>query len=677
MLVPFKPVKSRRFAKIGAVSLATSSFFIFLIEIDARLLAQAMLKRALLAHPGLHVEAIVAEPFAGYVSLRAVNVRSGKMLVSIGALRLPLARSGFGFMSSAYASPFDDKETPSVAPAPVAPPAASPVTVDPPPLAPMGSTAADNVVIISGATTYRVKRIEMTGTSLSNAGLAALLDSGSNESAEARLKKFSAAAVVIPELLADKKDAETEQHMSMTHVLLANVVDGNVAAASAGEISFSVKDKVVTNGTTGSLEATDLNLTQIAHVFGSVRTDEAEPLKPLYDAFVVNSIKVTNVSQNSTFAIAKLKEVGARGRALKTDIASASSAAAKADPSDAKSAALFDDMAHSFQIGLLEMTDVTSKSDTPDGTTTFAMASASVDHFADRKIEGLALAGFHLEGPGMMFGLGTLTVGAFTIPPAKGSMAPPSTMAPPALVAMDKIDVDVVSRNDKMDDRPATTTHVKFQVNHAAFASEGQLNEIPLKSALDIDNLSFDVPLSDPAGLNAMGYKHVVLSGSLATTYGAAAQDLQIGKLSMNGVDMGAITASARLVNVGRGLLSSDKDIQSSSIVSMLLRNLDIRVKNAGLFQKALAYKADNDGVTVAQEREAEIDFFTDKMPTIANNNAKARLIGAAIAKFIADPQTLHIAIASKSGIGAAAIGLLGSPDLILDTLDVHASAND
>ncbi len=675
--MPFKLVKARRSAKIVAVLLVTSTSFVCAVEIGARLEAQAMLKRALVAHQGLHVDAIVAEPFAGHVSLRGVTLRSGKMLVSIGALRLPLARSGFGFMSAAYASPFDDKETPSLAPAPVEPPAVPRVAVNPPAIAPMGSTSADNVVIISGATTYRVKRIEMTGTSLSNADLAALLDSGGNETAEARLKKFSAAAVVIPELLADKKDAATEQHMSMTHILLANVVDGKVAAASAGEISFSVKDKAVTNGTTGSLEATDLNLTQIAHVFGSVRTDEAEPIKPLYDAFVVNSIKVTNVSQNSTFAIAKLKEVGAKGRALKTDIASASSAAAKADPSDAKSAALFDDMAHSFQFGLLEMTDVSSKSDTPDGTTTFAIASASIDHFADRKIGGLALAGFHLEGPGMVFGLGTLTVGAFTIPPATGSTAPPSTMTPPASIAMDKINVDVVSKNDKTDDRPATTMHVKFQVNHAAFASEGQLNEIPLKSALDIDDVSFDVPPGDPAGFNAMGYKHVVLSGSLSTTYVAAAQDLQIGNLAMNGVDMGAITASARLVNVGKGLLSSDKDIQSSSIVAMLLRNLDIKVKNAGLSQKALAYKAGNDGMTVAQEREAEIDFFTEKMPTIANNNAKARLVGAAIAKFIADPRTLHIAIASKSGIGAAAIGLLGSPDLILDTLDVQASAND
>ncbi len=81
--------------------------------------------------------------------------------------------------------------------------------------------------------------------------------------------------------------------------------------------------------------------------------------------------------------------------------------------------------------------------------------------------------------------------------------------------------------------------------------------------------------------------------------------------------------------------------------------------------------------MSVQQERDADIDFFANKMPMIANNNEKARLVGAAIAKFIADPKTLHVAIESKSGLGAAAIGLLGSPDLILDALDVQATADE
>ena len=684
----FKLAKAPRPAKVVLALLLTSAMCTAALELYADVEAKVALRRVLAIHPGLTVQAIVAEPFSGAVTLRGVSVSSGDSRVTIGALRLPLARAGVGFVSQAFASPFDDKNAPEPATAPIAPPAAGAPPAAPPPAAAAppaatvttGSTSADDVVIVSGSTTYRVNRIEMTGTSLSNADLAALLDVNSPESAEARLKKFSAAAVVIPELLADKKDAGTEQHMSMTHILLANVVDGTVAAASAGEISFSIKDKAVTNGTTGSLEATGLNLTQIAHVFGSVRTDEAEPIKTLYDAFVVNSVKVTNVSQNSSFSIAKLEEVGARGRALKTDIATASSAAAKADPSDAKSAALFDDMAHSFQFSLLEMTDVSSKSDSPDGPTTFTLASASMDHFADRKIGGLNVAGFRLEGPGTIFGVGTVSIGAFTIPAAKGSAiagAPASTMSPPATVAMDKVDVDVVSKNDKTDDQPASTTHVKFKVDHVAFSSDGQINEIPSHSSFGLQNISFDVPPNDAGGFNAMGYKHVTISGALATTYDAASQDLKIGNLSVNGVDMGSVAASAHLVNVGKGLLSSDKDIQSSSLVAMLIKAIDIKVSNAGLLEKALAYKAAKDGVTIAQEREADIDFFVNKMPVIANNNEKARLVGAAIARFIADPKTLHVAIGSKSGLGAAAIGLLGSPDLILDTLDVQASADD
>ncbi len=561
----FKLTPARRHARFVAALLLTSAACTAALDLYADVAAKAALQRVLAAHPGLTVESIAAAPFSGVVSLRNVSVRSGATRVTIGTLRLPLERSTPGFLSQAFASPFEDK-----AAAPAAPSAAAPASPTPPPASvTVGSTSADNVVINSGTTTYRVNHIEMTGTSLSNADLAALLDTSNPESAEVRLKKFSAAAVVIPELLADKKDAGAEQHMSMTHILLANVSNGVVAAGSAGEISFSIKDKTVTNGTTGSLEAVDLNLTQIAHVFGSLRTDDAEPIKSLYDAFVVNTIKVTNVTQNSSFSIAKLKEVGAKGRALKTDIASASSAAAQADPSDVRSAALFDDMAHSFQLGLLEMTDVSSTSDTPDGATTFTLASASLDQFADRKVGGLSVSGFHLDGPGMVFGVGTMAVGAFTIPPAKGSVvagAPPSTLSPPSTVAMDKVDVDVVSKNEKTEDQPASTTHVKFKVDHVAFAGEGPVNEIPTKSSFGVQNISFDVPPDDTSGFHDMGYTHVTMSGAFATTYDAASQDLKIGNLSVNGTDMGAITARAHLVNVGKGLLSSDKTIQSSSL---------------------------------------------------------------------------------------------------------------
>ena len=667
---------SGRPVRLLTALMLTSALGAAAIEIDASLAAKATLGRLLAANRGLAVRDVSVEPFSGHIVLRGVTARAGGASITIGALRVPLSSpfSRLPLITSAVASPFDD------APAPAAAPAPAPAPVIPAPAAPVagtpqGSTSADNVVITVGDTTFRIKRIDMTGTTLSNADLVALLDSKSTESAEARLKKFSAAAVIVPELLADETIAGTERHMSMSHILLANVVEGKAAAGSAGEISFALKDeKATVNGTTGAIEATALDLAQIAHVFGTVRTDEAEPIKSLYDAFVVHTIKVTNVTQNSTLTIAAFREVGAKARALKTNLTAASSA--KPDPADPKSAALFDDMAHSFQIGLLEIDDLAVHSEAPDGTTNVALGKASLTSFADRKIGGFGFNDFKLDGPGAKVGIGSLAVGTFVIPPSKGSTAGPSTMAPPASLDVGQIDVDVVSKTEKTDDKPASTTNVKFKVDHVGFTGTGVPGEIPASSTFSLDKASFDVPPDDGAGFNAMGYKHVVVSSALVADYKASEQELSITKLSVDGVDMGSVDTSVRLLNVGKGLLSSDQNIQAASAVAMLVKSLDIKVKNDGLFQKAIAYKAAKDGVTIDKEREVGVDFFTNQLPLLANGNPKLKLVGSAIAAFITDPKTLHINVVSKAGLGIAAMGMLGTPDLILDGLDIQASAN-
>ena len=57
-------------------------------------------------------------------------------------------------------------------------------------------------------------------------------------------------------------------------------------------------------------------------------------------------------------------------------------------------------------------------------------------------------------------------------------------------------------------------------------------------------------------------------------------------------------------------------------------------------------------------------------------DSAKAQLVVAALHKFIAAPKTLHIALSSKDGLGADAAPLIGSPQALLDALEVEASAD-
>ena len=640
-------------------------------EVLADLAAKSMLRETLARHQGLIVATIGVEPWAGNLVLRRVRTRVGGVPVSIGTLRLPI--HGLGPVTSARAAASETQTAPA---------GPSPTPPQPAPAAP-GSVSADNVVVTSGPTTYRIKHIEMAGTSLSNGDLAALLDATTPGSLEVRLRRFKAAAIVIPEVAADDPTAGSERHGLVKQILLANVSAGKAAAGSAAETTFAIKDgQEAINGRTGAIEAAGLDLAQVAHVLSTTRVDDNEPILPLYDTLVVNALDVANVTRNSRISMTSLKQTAGKGRALKTDISAAGAAATQAGPTvptDAKSAALFDDVAHSFVVGSLEVNDLASHNDSPDGATSFVASEVAIQDFADRKIGGMTVRGFRLDSPDAKFALATLDVGPFVIPPPQVSSAVAATsktMVPPGKLEMGGVDVDVISRQKE---KPDTATEIRFKVGHIGFASDGHPNEIPPKALFAFDGLSFDVPPNSAStqALYDMGYRNVNLSGTIASAYDADNQDLKVRDLSVDGANMGSIGLSLHLLNVTKGLLSSNQQIATASAMSVLAKAVDLKIANAGLFQKAIELKARRDGMTVADERDFGVDFFANKLPASLNDNAGAKTIGDAVAKFIADPRNLHISIESKEGLGVASMGLLTDPGALLDTLDIHASADE
>ena len=225
--MPSKPVT------LATALLATSALGLTGVEIAANRAADAALRHAIATHAGLRVGGIEASPLRGQVIVRDIAMGDGAVRVTIGALTLPAPMPSLGLITSAQASPFDDKpdETPSAA-APTTTP--SPV----PSAASMGNASASNVVITNGSTTYRIKRIDLTGTMLSVSDVATLLDAKTADALASHLKTLSAAAIVIPEITSDDPTTGSERHWTVKQVLLANVVAGKVANGSAGGMNL-------------------------------------------------------------------------------------------------------------------------------------------------------------------------------------------------------------------------------------------------------------------------------------------------------------------------------------------------------------------------------------------------------------------------------------------------------
>ena len=110
-------------------------------------------------------------------------------------------------------------------------------------------------------------------------------------------------------------------------------------------------------------------------------------------------------------------------------------------------------------------------------------------------------------------------------------------------------------------------------------------------------------------------------------------------------------------------------------MAAILLKGLSLDVVNQGLADKLFAWYAKQNGTSVEALKASLKDFLTVQLPG-SINSANVKLVGDAVAKFIDAPKNLHIDVVSKSGFGVGSMSMLNDPALLIDTLDIKASAN-
>ena len=573
-----------------------------------------------------------------------------------------------GLVASTLAAALVAAGPASAAPAskPVAPtPPPRPAPIAPVPTRPADTAAADNVTITSGSTTFRIKRIALTGTKLTDADLAALLDPKNTMSIEARLKTLSAASIEIPEFVADDATAGSKRHWSATRILLANVAAGKAGAGSASGVSLAVTQGGETvDGTLGAVQGTGLDLPQIAHILGAARTDDKEAVLPLGDTFGIETIKLANAGKGTSVALATLKAKAIAARPLRADHA--------VDDADAGGSGdrptLFDDVTHSFAAASIEADDFAAAHKDATTDSTFGAKRLFLKDFHDAQGSG-GLRETHLDQADLHASFGTIDFDDLATTAVTGRAA-----AVRGMVAANQIAVTTTPAPTDEDAMP-----LDFMVAHLAVAGEARApGDIPRTLAVAVDHLTFEtkVGTASARALRDMGYPSLDLSAALAARYDETAKTLTVDKLSITGADMGTATLGLDLANAGEGLVSPKPEVAQASALALLVNSFDLRLANAGFFEKAISWKAKNDGLSIADETKLDIDFFTQTLPaSIGGANIKA--LGAAIGTFIATPKTLHVTASKKGGFGIVDLSQIATPDALLDKLEMRGTAND
>ncbi len=526
-----------------------------------------------------------------------------------------------------------------------------------------GVASADDIVVTNGPATIRIRHIEVAGSSLSHDDLTALFAIKDPKALEARLRTLDAASIVIPEIDGTSRDSATDVRFTQKDVLLANVKSGRAATGSAAAATLTVKDdKTDSTITTGATTFKGLDLAQIVHLSTGPRVDDDEAPRPICDEIAIQTVTTGGaIKDGPPIAIATIRATALKGRPLKTDSGARD-----------KGAALLNDVAHSFAADLIEADDFALAGPPSTATTglkSFALKHVAVHGFGAGKLDHFELRGLAMEGSDKQPGRLALATAEID------NVATNATPVP----SVDRIDlhdfaVDVPT-SDKSGQRFA------LSVARAGYEAPGLvIGRLPAKATLSVEHATFDVPPDSGAApmLMAMGYKHLDLSSESRSRYDAAAQTLDLDRLSLTGVGMGTLDIKIGLAKVSEEIVSQVDAVQKAAAAAVLVKTLDVALHDDGLIDKAIGFKAAADGVSVEQERtnlEQLIDLGTVGFGL--QDSPKAQMVVTALHKFIEKPNNLHIALSSKDGLGAGAMPMLGNPQALLDALDVQAAADE
>jgi hypothetical protein len=238
----------------------------------------------------------------------------------------------------------------------------------------------------------------------------------------------------------------------------------------------------------------------------------------------------------------------------------------------------------------------------------------------------------------------------------------------------DALDLDLT----KLVSQNKTPAHVLL--SHFELTSSDLVDGAPTRMRAAFDHFSFDLSnlkQSEFAQIAGLGYDKLDLSSRVDAHIDNATHEFGLDTLSLSGADMGAVRVSGRFDQVTKGLLSSDQGDLEAALVKVLLRHIDIRLENTGLFERLVASAAKSSGLTPTAVRKKFTETATAQVTAMLGDTPAADHINAALTKFIADPKTLRLSITAPDGIGALDVILSKDPTALLQSLQIEAAADD
>lgn len=565
------------------------------------------------------------------------------------------------------------------------------------------SVSVEAVSFGSPVVMVRIPKIEIEASSLTQTEVTQLLGSRDVKTIAATLARLNARAIRIPEFRIEQKIPDGDGKEMVNTTIYRDFIMSDVTAGKARSVQIAggtVENKGgksgTINGKVGRMAAEDMDITASLRFYSDSATPGENDRKVIYRNMVMDGMTMSG-PDGLEMVLGKINVGDAKVRPMKESLADY----------------------------LQFMASLKDKKPTAAETKRIiTMITEIFDAFetSPATVDGMKIRAVDKEKRPVDFGIEKIAVGAFAnrtypsfdlknlqIKAADGSMTMAgagwkSTDLNPTITALHGLgdnDFEKWAQDNWRKLIPAFgglyLNGIDFDfpdTKNAGQRVKGKLGEfdvtlakylggIPTDMSAKLKNLAIDIPANTKEkglmDLLELGYKKIDIGANFSTAWDEASKNIKVTSLGLEGVDMGAVSVASTIGNAARELFTGDKNAMQLAALGLTVKDINVNLKNSGIFDKVYAREAKKGKKTPDQLKQEIAGMAQALIPAFLGGSDSATAVGKAIAQFAQKPNVLTVNAKSKEPNGITLLEAMmnsGNPMALLPKIDISASAN-
>jgi hypothetical protein len=563
-----------------------------------------------------------------------------------------------------------------------------------------GSAKIDVLAFNLGAVKLQLRGIAATGAALSDSDFAGLFVFTDAAAFAAQMEKFTAVGLTISEIEMSLRDDPNFAPLVFRDARLANIKAGRIGSLAIAPIKLE-RDLPGGEHVTvkiGAVAGEALDLGVLARFLSSARQADGEQRSMLVGAlnweggsfdvdkdktsFSLGAVSLRDIRQRRTKIaladlVARFTRLGEPGAGLP---------AAEADLIDG-----LIDLFECCSLGELGIRDIRFQSGADDKRGVFTLRNFVLAGFGDWKIKQVRLDDLGFSSDEVKFAIGQYAMQGIDETSAIDYLKEHLKEGPKFLADLnprafqpdyDKavlVNVTLDIAMPKGDGNAESGKRARMSLDRGEIRDTGKASPTLMSRSIGLDHLKFVIPANnDPMlqSLLAMGFKDIDGSFAVKIRYDASKNVFSLTDAKVTLAGAAALKADLQLENLLPEVFGGSLSAARKALINATFRSAQLRLDDASLIDKLLAWQAARDHKTREEVKAAWLADASEKLRAFVVHPGTITTIQNALKAFLNNPHSITLSVSAAEPIGVKDYPVLKDPAALFTRLRLDARVN-